>query len=65
MYKVGDKVRIKSLDCHNENKKFVMYAWCGGKTVKISKVIDSNYRILEDAEHYRWNDEMIKCKVEE
>lgn len=77
-YKVGDKVRIKSLDWYNENKDefgvvdinddFAFYAdrskYCG-KVFTISKVFDNSYLVNEDNGDYYWTDEMIECKVEE
>ena len=77
-YKVGDRVRIKSLDWYNENKDeygnidinhdFTFYAdrrkYCG-KVVTISEVFDIGYSVKEDNDEYYWTDEMIECKMEE
>ena len=74
-YKVGDRVKIKSLDWYNENKISEGCLVCGsshinpemicmlGKTVTISSVEGDYYRIKEYA--WNWTDEMIECKVEE
>lgn len=77
-YKVGDKVRIKSLDWYNTSKnKFgkvwtsggqipfdkCMSKWCG-KIMTISHVGVDYYTMVEDLVGY-WTDEMIECKVEE
>ena len=80
-YKVGDKVRIKSLDWYNENKDKKglidadagggfyfdkdMSRWCGS-TMTILKVYDDFYGMKEDyISQFFWTDEMIECKVEE
>lgn len=76
-YKVGDKVRIKSIDWYNENKDkdgivvlsthiFVpgMSQFCG-KIVTIENVFDNSYDVKEDNDKYYWTDEMIEELVEE
>ena len=79
-YKVGDKVRVKSLDWYNANKDEYgvvlvengdyMFCksdieWCG-KIVTIAEVcLNEYYRIVEDFNKYRWTDEMIEGLVEE
>lgn len=80
-YKVGNKVRIKSIDWYNENKdengnvlcfenihKFtsLMSSYCG-KVVTISTIItgDDEYFIEEDGETDWWTDDMIEGLVEE
>lgn len=79
-FKVGDKVKIKSLDWYNENKtidgdvlcfenihKFtsLMSSYCD-KVVTISTIItgDGEYFIEEDEEVNWWTDDMIECLVE-
>ena len=78
-YKVGDKVKIKSLDWYNKNKDEdgevcvygdsyaifiqVMTKFCG-QTVTISEVVDDLYGILEDGGDYSWADYMIECLIE-
>lgn len=74
-FKVGDRVRIKSLDWYNENKTTEGCLVCGeshinpemicmlGKTVTISSVEGNHYRIKEYA--WNWTDEMIEGLVEE
>lgn len=77
MYKVGDKVRIKSLNWYNENKdkdgeivcgEFVflenMKKFCS-KTLTILEDVDDGYLMLEDDLGYVWTDEMIEELVEE
>lgn len=77
-YKVGDKVRIKSLDWYNENKDeygnidishdFTFYAdrskYCG-KVFTIDVVFDNCYTVKEDNHEYYWADKMIEGLVEE
>lgn len=76
-YKVGDKVRIKSIDWYNDNKGdrndvecdndyFVadMAEYCG-KIVTISSVLSTHYYIKEDNGIFNWTDEMIEGLVEE
>ena len=76
-YKVGDKVKIKSLDWYNENKDETddiecsnniwfyreMSKFCG-KVMTISHIRADHYTMVEDMVGY-WTDEMIECKVEE
>ena len=74
-YKVGDKVRIKSLDWYNENKTSEDCLVCSsahinsemicmlGKIVTISSVEEDHYRIKEYA--WNWTDEMFEGLVEE
>lgn len=72
-YKVGDRVRIKSLDWYNENKNMFgkvwpmdgkfpfdkcMSKWCG-KVMTISFVGTNYYTMVEDLVEY-WDDEMIE-----
>ena len=76
-YKVGDKVRIKSLDWYNQNKDVsliestnsyynfiaIMQDFCG-KVMTISNVNSDYYDMVEDAGEYFWTDEMIERLVE-
>ena len=76
-YKVGDKVKIKSLDWYNENKDETddiecfnniwfykeMSKFCG-KVMTISHIRADHYTMVEDLVGY-WTDEMIECKVED
>ena len=77
-YKVGDRVRIKSLDWYNENKnksngtfvccgkyfEYDMKEWCG-KIMTILEVDETCYIMTEDEGIYLWSDEMIEGLVEE
>ena len=78
-YKVGDKVRIKSLDWYNENRNILGNVDCGdalmtfekirfcGKIVTISSISDvtDRYKIEEDNGLWIWTDEMIEGLVED
>ena len=77
-YKVGDKVRIKSIDWYNENKDehgnvdincdFIFYAGRSkhcGKVFTIDMVFNNCYSVKEDNHEYYWADEMIEGIVEE
>ena len=76
-YKIGDKVKIKSLDWYNKNKDkrghvdygkhlfyFIMSQYCG-KIFTISNVYSDYYLMSENKYEYRWTDEMIEGLVEE
>ena len=70
-YKVGDKVKIKSLDWHNQTKDkdgnagtdhcFVraMSEYCG-KTAKIINDSNDRYRLDIDEGFFVWSDEMFE-----
>lgn len=78
-YKIGDKVRIKSIDWHNENKDEYGNIDCGtmpfmshmtkfcNKIVTISDIDseDECYEIEEDGTANGWTDEMIEGLAEE
>ena len=78
-YKVGDRVRIKSLDWYNENKDSMDEVACGNtnfipdmtkyceEIITISSVLPTLevYRIKEDGGMFNWTDEMIEGLVEE
>ena len=77
-YKVGDRVKIKSLDWYNENKDINGNVHCGdkvfddymsvfcGNVVTIGGVYPYNaYDIREDMHCRAWTDEMIEGLVEE
>lgn len=77
-FKVGDKVKIKSLDWYNENKAEDGRVYCDsyaifiqimsnfcGQTVTISEVVDDVYGILEDDGEYSWADYMIEGLTDE
>ena len=77
-YKVGDRVRIKSLDWYNENKNNFGKVWCAngsipfdsdmrkycGKVMTISHDRADHYTMVESLVHY-WTDEMIEGLAEE
>ena len=79
-YKVGDKVKIKSIDWYNKNKnkygrlvsigeyQYVfdaqMSKFCG-KVMTISDKSNSSYMLKEDDAFAFWTDDMIECKVGE
>lgn len=76
-FKVGDKVRIKSIDWYILNKDKDGFVHCGdsvfdnymsvfcGSVVTIGGVSLYGYDILEDMHCRTWTDEMIKGLVEE
>ena len=78
-FKVGDKVRIKTLDWYNENKNEYGDIPCGDEydfisqmTVFCGKILtidvdfeNETYLMKEDNNGFVFTDEMIECKVEE
>ena len=75
-YKVGDKVKIKSLDWYNSNKDALGNIDCGnyhfidemvmycGKTLTVECVHLDSYDFIEDLYRFVWTDDMIDCLVE-
>ena len=76
-YKVGDKVKIKSLDWYNQNKDAFGFIFCNhicfdekmtefcGKTVTIAaQRNEKHYFIMEDNCLSFWTEDMIECLVE-
>ena len=76
-YKVGDKVRIKSIDWYNENKDkwgvvllgldikfYPNMTKCCGKVLTIKHALNGVY-ITEEFDAFNWTDEMIEGLVEE
>lgn len=76
-YKVGDRVKIKSLNWYNYNKEhynrvcggyldFVsnMSEYCG-KEATITEVVNDYYRIDIDNKHWKWLDYMFEETMEE
>lgn len=73
-YKVGDKVKIRSLDWYKANKKkkgnipfyrnstYTMSYYCG-KIAKIINVKDKSYSINLDNGLYSWPDEMFEENI--
>ncbi len=77
-YKVGDKVRIKSLDWYNENKSYSngivylsisfvanMSKYCGQVATIIKASGGNEYKISLDNGYYIWSDDMFEGLVEE
>lgn len=74
-FKVGDRVKIKSLDWYNENKDEYGYIDCGsrafftkmsdwcGKIATIKEICKTNCYHLEEYD-FDWTDDMIECLVE-
>ena len=74
-YKIGDRVRIKSIDWYNENKDEGGYINCGsrafftkmsdwcGKIVTIKEICKTNCYHLEEYD-FDWTDEMIEGLME-
>lgn len=76
-YKVGDKVKIKSLDWYNQKKDAFGFVFCNhicfdekmtefcGKTVTIVAQRDNKYYlIMEDNGLSFWSEDMFECLVE-
>ena len=79
-YKVGDRVRIKSLDWYEKNKdefgavllengNYLFFEsdtiWCGKVITIVNVCLDEYYTIAEDFGKHRWTDEMIEGLAEE
>ena len=74
-YKVGDKVKIKSLDWYNANRNYYGNVECGfyyfieemskycGKILTIGEVYRNEYE-LQEGENFIWTDEMFDCFIE-
>ena len=75
-YKVGDKVKIKSLEWYNANKDKDGKVFCGkydfidemimycGDILTIETAHSDSYDFTEDLYRFIWTDEMIECLVE-
>lgn len=77
-YKVGDKVKIKSLDWYNQNKNEDGFIHCAdgifddymsvfcGSVVTIGGIYSHcRYDVREDMQCRSWTDDMIECFVDE
>lgn len=74
-YKVGDKVKIKSLDWYNDNRDYYGNVECGfyyfieemtkycGKILTIGEVYRNVYELQED-ENFIWTDDMFDSIIE-
>lgn len=74
-YKVGDKVKIKSLDWYNDNRDYNGNVECGfyyfieemtkycGKILTIGEVYRNEYE-LQEGENFIWTDEMFDSIIE-
>lgn len=75
-YKLGDRVRIKSLDWYNQNKDEDGFVHCGdrvfddymsvfcGSVVTIRGIYHTGYDIQEDMQCRTWTDDMFESLVE-
>lgn len=74
-YKVGDKVKIKSLDWYNDNRDFYGNVECGvyyfieemtkycGETLTIGKKYNNKY-VLQEDENFAWTDDMFDSNID-
>lgn len=74
-YKVGDRVRIKSLDWYNDNRDYYGNVECGfyyfieemtkycGETLTIGEIYRNYYELQED-ENFIWTDDMFDSIIE-
>ena len=75
-YKVGDKVKIKSLDWYNANRDYDGNVECGfyyfieemskycGKILTIGEIYRNNRYVLQEDENFAWSDEMFDSNIE-
>lgn len=76
-YKIGDRVRVKSLDWYNENKSergFICFAYANfipemtrycGEILTINQVVEEHKQYFMSECVFAWTDEMIEGLVEE
>ena len=74
-YKIGDRVRIKSLDWYNDNRDYYGNVDCGfyyfteemtkycGKILTIGEVYRNDYELQED-KNFIWTDDMFDSIIE-
>lgn len=75
-YKVGDKVKIKSLDWYNANKDYYGNVVCGfyyfieemskycGKILTIGKIYRNDRYVLQEDENFAWTNDMFDSNIE-
>lgn len=74
-YKVGDKVKIKSLNWYNDNRDYYGNVECGfyyfieemtkycGEILTIGKIHNNKY-VLQEDENFAWTDDMFDSNIE-
>ena len=75
-YKVGDKVKIKSLDWYNDNRDYDGNVECGfyyfteemtkycGKILTIGEIYRNDSYVLQEDEDFEWTDDMFDSIIE-
>lgn len=74
-YKIGDKVKIKSLDWYNDNRDYYGNVECGfyyfteemtkycGKILTIGEIYRNDYE-LQEGENFIWTDDMFDSIID-